>query len=116
MWDLSVIFGDAAMIIGILGAVSLTVAYLRSDVTRKTVGQLKELADALDMRVKALEEEKEALVERIGHLEEENEILRSLLDGSRGAEDLRAQIDRNHLEVMTLFEKTIEKLEQLFTN
>jgi regulator of PEP synthase PpsR (kinase-PPPase family) len=116
MLDITTALGNAGLILGILGAVSLTIAYLRSDVTRKTVGQLKELADALDMRVKALEEEKEALVERIGHLEEENEILRGLLVGATGAEDIRRQMDRNHLEIMTVFQKTIERLERLFTN
>lgn len=100
-------------IIGLVGIAAFVIAYFKSDVTKKTVAQLKELADALDMRVHALEQEKEELVGRINHLEEENNVLRSLLDGSQDTSELRTQIERNHLEIITLFQKTIDKLERL---
>lgn len=106
---------DFFILIGVAGAAAFIVAYFKTDVTKKTVAQLKDLAEALDMRVKALEEEKESLVDRINHLEEENTVLRSLLDGSQNADELKAQMEKNHLEILTLFEKTIDRLERLIS-
>lgn len=111
--SLEAIANDILIFIGLAGAVSFVIAYMKTDVTKKTVAQLKELSEALDMRVQALEQEKESLVDRIGHLEDENEVLRSLLDGSQNNSELKAQIERNHIEILTLFEKTIDRLERL---
>lgn len=111
--NLTTFLSDIGAVLGILGVASFVFAYVKSDITKKTVEQLKELADALEMRVKALEDEKEMMASKIEHLENENETLRSLLDGSENSQALQDRIDQNHRELLTLFEKTIEKIERL---
>lgn len=106
---------DVMMFVGIAGVAAFIVAYFKTDVTKKTVQQLKELAEALEMRVNALEEEKEELANRVNHLEEENNLLRSLLDGSQDTSELKNQMEKNHVEILTLFEKTIDRLERLIS-
>lgn len=101
------------MILGLLGFAAFAFAYFKSDVTKKTVEQLKELAEALEMRVKTLESEKEIILVSLHRLEEENTVLRSLLDGAAQNTELQDRIDSNHRELLTLFSKTIEKIEHL---
>jgi hypothetical protein len=63
--------------------------------------------------VNALENEKEIMLHSIQKLEEENTVLRSLLDGAAQNTELQDRIDQNHRELLTLFSKTIEKIEHL---
>jgi cell shape-determining protein MreC len=111
--DLRTALSDLGVILGIVGMASFAFAYFKSDVTKKTVDQLKDLAEALELRVNNLEAEREQMLESIHKLEQENEVLRSLLDGQQHSDELADRIDINHRELLTLFEKTIEKIENL---
>lgn len=113
--DVRTLLSDLGLIFGLVGVASFAFAYFKSDVTKKTVDQLKELAEALEMRVNALESEKEIMLASIHRLESENEVLRSLVDGQQHSDELEARIESNHRELLTLFEKTIEKIENLLT-
>lgn len=96
------------MLLGFLALASIAVGvvyYTRSEVTKRTIGSLKDLAEALEKRVDALEEEREAMRSRIEFLERENEILRSMVNGETKAIEMIAISEKNHDEVMRVLER-----------
>jgi cell division protein FtsB len=74
--------------------------YFKSEVTKKTVSNLTQLAEALEKRVDALESEREELIQRVNVLERENSVLRSLVTGDSKATELLSVTEENHAEVM----------------
>lgn len=92
------------LILALSGATAFAIVYTKSNVTKRTIEQLQELADALDKRVAALESEREDLQGRINHLESENEVLRSLVTGEPQAEEVKALLQSYHSEVMEALE------------
>lgn len=91
----------------IAGGTSFIIAYVKSDVTKKTITSLQELADALDKRVCALEDERDILISKVNKLEQENEILRSLVNGEHVTESLLEVMNDNHEKVMATLNKII---------
>jgi CRISPR/Cas system-associated endonuclease Cas3-HD len=91
----------------IAGGTSFIIAYVKSDVTKKTIGSLQELADALDKRVCALEDERDILINKVEKLEQENEILRSLVNGEHVTESLLEVLSDNHEKVMSTLNKIL---------
>lgn len=95
------------------GAGAFIAAYFKSQVTKKTVDNLMDLAKTLEMRVHSLENEKESLDARIDHLEEENRVLRSLLDGAKENNELAKTVNSNHSEVLEYFHRTLQKIDSI---
>lgn len=96
-----------------VGTAAFVAAYFKSQITKKTVDNLKDLAETLEKRVRALEDEKETLRGRVEHLEQENEVLRDLLDGAKENKELARAVNSNHSEVVALFNETLTKIDAL---
>lgn len=87
--------------LGIAGIISLAVTaffYSRSEITKNTQFQLKELVDALEMRVGDLEKDKveksheiRNQAHQIEELQRENTVLRSLVSGEVKIQELIVQ-------------------------
>ena len=97
------------IIVLIIGGTGSIVAYVKSDVTKKTINSLQELADALDKRVCSLEEERDVLIQKVEKLEQENEVLRSLVTGEHVTETLLEVVSDNHEKVMSALSKLIDR-------
>ena len=68
----------------IAGATSFVFAYVRGDVLKKTMENLRLLSEVLEARIEVIEDERQDLIEKIEHLEHENRILRSLVKSAVG--------------------------------
>lgn len=103
---IAVVLGGVALASIIIGVIF----YSKSEVTKKTIESLKDLAEALEKRVDALEEEREAMRTRIGSLEKENNILRSMVSGEAKAIEMISISQKNHGEVMEILGRIREEI------
>jgi hypothetical protein len=68
----------------IAGSTSFVFAYVRGDVLKKTMENLRLLSEVLEARIVLIEDERQDLLDKIEHLEHENRILRSLVKSAVG--------------------------------
>lgn len=110
---MSTIANVIAIVIGTLAIAAIIVGvifYARSEVTKKTITSLKDLAEALEKRVDALEEEREMMRSRIDTLERENSVLRGMVNGEAKAIEMISISQKNHTQVMEVLASIREEL------
>lgn len=109
MLSVTALVGATAGVLTILGLLAGAIVYFRGSSRKSSAELWRDEAAAQKARADRLETEVQSLAKRVDRLEAINEQLAQMASGAAAIVELRAHIDHQHAETVTLILATLNK-------